>query len=148
MYAGINNDEDSQGTDSGVEKMDIDDDDHHEEEDKISQGGADMEEVSKKRDRDEEEPTSDSSLRGSKKRTRQKEEVIVDNNSENDDGTAALDALEESAKKARETLASRPFLIPPWVKLRKYQQVGLNWLVSLQSRRLNGILADGTFAIV
>ncbi|OEU20173.1 SNF2_N-domain-containing protein, partial [Fragilariopsis cylindrus CCMP1102] len=48
----------------------------------------------------------------------------------------------ESAKKARETLASRPFLIPPWVKLRKYQQVGLNWLVSLQSRRLNGILAD------
>ena len=31
---------------------------------------------------------------------------------------------------------------------RKYQQVGLNWLVSLQSRRLNGILADGTFAIV
>jgi hypothetical protein len=29
------------------------------------------------------------------------------------------------------------------VKLREYQQTGLNWLVSLQSRRLNGILADG-----
>lgn len=63
--------------------------------------------------------------------------------SEND-GVAAMKALEASAVKARETLASRPFLLAPWVKLRKYQQIGLNWLVSLQSRRLNGILADGT----
>ena len=61
------------------------------------------------------------------------------------DGTAAMKALEASAVKARETLASRPFLLAPWVKMRKYQQVGLNWLVSLQSRRLNGILADGMY---
>jgi SNF2 family DNA or RNA helicase len=65
--------------------------------------------------------------------------------SEND-GTAAMKALEASAMEARETLATRPFLLAPWVKLRKYQQIGLNWLVSLQSRRLNGILADGTYA--
>jgi hypothetical protein len=55
----------------------------------------------------------------------------------------ALEALEASAEKARMTLASRPFLLAQWVLLREYQQTGLNWLVSLQSRRLNGILADG-----
>lgn len=60
-----------------------------------------------------------------------------------DDGATALSALEASAERARKTLASRPYLLANWVKLRKYQQVGLNWLVSLQSRRLNGILADG-----
>jgi hypothetical protein len=59
-----------------------------------------------------------------------------------DKGKAALDALEASAERARHTLATRPFLLSSWVKLREYQQVGLNWLVSLQSRRLNGVLAD------
>jgi E1A-binding protein p400 len=58
-------------------------------------------------------------------------------------GLAAMDKLEVSAELARKTLASRPFLIPSWVKLREYQQIGLNWLLSLQTRRLNGILADG-----
>lgn len=62
---------------------------------------------------------------------------------ESDDGAQALSALEASAERARQTLASRPFLLASWVKLRKYQQVGLNWLVSMQTRRLNGILADG-----
>jgi hypothetical protein len=61
-----------------------------------------------------------------------------------DDGLAALNALEASAERARQTLATRPYLLPSWVKMREYQQIGLNWLVSLQSRRLNGILADGT----
>lgn len=59
-----------------------------------------------------------------------------------DAGQAALDALEASAERARNTKATRPYLLAPWVKLREYQQVGLNWLVSLQTRRLNGILAD------
>jgi hypothetical protein len=63
---------------------------------------------------------------------------------ESDDGAEALNALEASAERARQTLATRPFLLANWVKLRKYQQVGLNWLVSMQTRRLNGILADGT----
>ena len=65
-----------------------------------------------------------------------------------DDGLAALNALEASAERARKTLASRPYLLANWVKLREYQQIGLNWLVSLQSRRLNGILADGTCSIL
>jgi hypothetical protein len=64
-----------------------------------------------------------------------------------DGGLASLNALEASAERARQTLATRPYLLSNWVKLRKYQQVGLNWLVSLQSRRLNGILADGTCLI-
>ena len=49
-----------------------------------------------------------------------------------------LDALQKSDDVARKTLASRPFLLFPSVKLREYQQIGLNWLVSLQCRRLNG----------
>ena len=72
----------------------------------------------------------------------------VKTDGESDDGLAAINALEESAERARRTLASRPFLIAPWVKLREYQQTGLNWLVSMQTRRLNGILADGKLAPV
>lgn len=49
-----------------------------------------------------------------------------------------LETLQKSDMIARQTLASRPYILAPWVKLREYQQVGLNWLVSLQSRRLNG----------
>ena len=60
-----------------------------------------------------------------------------------DAGKEALDVLEDSAEKAQQTKASRPFILSPSVKLREYQQTGLNWLVSMQTRRLNGILADG-----
>jgi hypothetical protein len=59
-----------------------------------------------------------------------------------DDIVADLSVSKAFAGKERQTLASRPFLLAPWVKLRLYQQVGLDWLVSLQTRRLNGILAD------
>lgn len=59
-----------------------------------------------------------------------------------DVGRDALVVLERSAERARTTVATRPFILAPWVKLREYQQVGLNWLVNLQTRRLNGILAD------
>ena len=75
---------------------------------------------------------------------RNKNRRLESESSSEDSGRVALDALEASAERARKTLASRPFLLAPWVKLRQYQQTGLNWLVSLQSRRLNGILADGT----
>lgn len=61
---------------------------------------------------------------------------------DDDDGVAAMVRLEASAEQARQSMVTRPFFIPKWVKLREYQQIGLNWLVSLQSRRLNGILAD------
>ena len=67
----------------------------------------------------------------------------IKSNEEEEDATVdVLKALEESEAKARQTVVSRPFLLAPWVKLREYQQIGLNWLVSTQGRRLNGILAD------
>ncbi|CAB9516050.1 PHOTOPERIOD-INDEPENDENT EARLY FLOWERING 1 [Seminavis robusta] len=89
---------------------------------------------SKKRKRDPDNVESEQDPSNSK---RPKEEE-----SSADEGLAAIQALEASAERARQTLASRPFLLASWVKLRKYQQTGLNWLVSLQTRRLNGILAD------
>jgi hypothetical protein len=78
------------------------------------------------------------SVKGKKARNDEMEE-------DSDDAAAALNVLEASAERARRTLASRPYLLTYSVKLRKYQQTGLNWLVSLQSRRLNGILADGKY---
>lgn len=67
---------------------------------------------------------------------RQRLDEEVDDN----DSIDALKALRESEERARATMATRPFLLSNWVKLRKYQQTGLNWLVSTQTRRLNGIL--------
>lgn len=61
---------------------------------------------------------------------------------EDDEGAIAMRNLEVADAKARNTAVSRPYLLAPWVKLREYQQIGLNWLVSIQTRRLNGILAD------
>ena len=136
MYAGMNGaDEDENDDDMDEEE------DSNNKRDTSTEAGLDEGEKKRKR----EESASDDSLSGTvKKGTKRSRDGTV-SESEND-GTAAMKALEASAVKARETLATRPFLLAPWVKLRKYQQVGLNWLVSLQSRRLNGILADGTYA--
>lgn len=60
--------------------------------------------------------------------------------SEGDEQDDALEVLRESEDRARTTTATRPYLLSNWVKLREYQQTGLNWLVSIQTRRLNGIL--------
>ncbi len=65
-----------------------------------------------------------------------------DKRNTDDEATEAIRSLEIADAKARNTTASRPFLLAPWVKLRAYQQIGLNWLVSIQTRRLNAILAD------
>lgn len=87
------------------------------------------------REAEESVETSSSERPGKRQRTNSIDATVSDTD-------AALAALEESAERARMTLASRPFLLSRWVKLRAYQQIGLNWLVSLHSRRLNGILAD------
>ena len=50
--------------------------------------------------------------------------------------------VELFAEPDKEKMLTRPFLLASWVKLRAYQHIGLNWLVSIQTRRLNGILAD------
>jgi SNF2 family DNA or RNA helicase len=93
-------------------------------------------------DEEDEEEDAEEGLTGRKRKRESKESESEEGGS--DAGNAANDALstlEESAERARKTKATRPYLLSPWVELREYQQVGLNWLVSLQSRRLNGILA-------
>jgi hypothetical protein len=72
----------------------------------------------------------------------------ADDSDDDDDGETAMRKLEVAEEKARMTRATRPFLIAPWVKLREYQQIGLNWLVSIQTRRLNAILADEMVSLV
>jgi len=51
--------------------------------------------------------------------------------------------LKQLKREASVETVSRPFILSTAVRLRRYQHAGLSWLVSLQSRRLNGILADG-----
>ena len=54
----------------------------------------------------------------------------------------ALKRLEAADEAARSVHVERPFVLSKKLALREYQHVGLNWLVSLHERRLNGILAD------
>jgi len=54
----------------------------------------------------------------------------------------ALRRLDEADSLARSINIEKSFLLSNKLSLREYQQTGLNWLVSLHERRLNGILAD------
>ena len=132
MYAGINSQESEEGAQDGALRKKEDDDI---DEEIISSPSIATSATKRQREMDDESfdtrPTKTTCNREDGETT--------------DDGQAALDALEASAERARQTLATRPYLLAGWVKLRIYQQIGLNWLVSLQSRRLNGILADGKF---
>ena len=96
--------------------------------------GDDQKEDASKRKRGDSE-TSQAGTHNAHKRAKKDESSGVEE-------APAFTALEKSTELAKNTLATRPFLLANWVKLREYQQVGLNWLVSMQSRRLNGILAD------
>ena len=86
--------------------------------------------------------SSDTNKDQTRRQGRKRSRPESDGSDSSDDGDAALEALKVAEEKARTTYATRPFLIAPWVKLREYQQIGLNWLVSIQTRRLNAILAD------
>ncbi|KAL7565038.1 hypothetical protein ACA910_020749 [Epithemia clementina (nom. ined.)] len=94
-------------------------------------------------ERENDTPTSlnDTQARGKRPRI-DSMEAAPDKKSRHGSVSEPLSALDEYAELAKSTLATRPFLLASWVKLREYQQIGLNWLISLQSRRLNGILAD------
>mmetsp|Transcript_7652 Transcript_7652/g.22422 ORF Transcript_7652/g.22422 Transcript_7652/m.22422 type:complete len:1551 (+) Transcript_7652:1-4653(+) len=141
MYAGMNDGENNESLQEGSGEGNKDGDNET-----VADEPEPRPDGTKKRTRDSLEDSSSLHASGNtgnnKKRTRKEQKSNDASESSENDGTAAMEALEASAVKARETLASRPFLLAPWVKLRRYQQVGLNWLVSLQSRRLNGILAD------
>lgn len=56
--------------------------------------------------------------------------------------SSLAERLEAADRRARETRILRPFILDSTVRLRPYQQEGLDWLVSMHERRLNGILAD------
>ena len=68
--------------------------------------------------------------------------AAVEGEDQNLDVDAAFRRLEAADLAARSIKVDRPFILAPNLVLREYQQIGLNWLVSLQERRLNGILAD------
>jgi hypothetical protein len=71
------------------------------------------------------------------------DESASDNSSsEVESANAALKRLEEADEAARSVKVPRPYILSKFVTLREYQHIGLNWLVSLHERRLNGILAD------
>eukprot|EP01038_Epipyxis_sp_PR26KG_P011354 gene11354-15225_t len=61
---------------------------------------------------------------------------------EDDNVDDAFKRLEAADLAARSVMVERPFVLSKAMQLREYQQQGLNWLVSLCERRLNGILAD------
>jgi len=59
------------------------------------------------------------------------------------EGDASSTCLEATNNwRTEESGIFRPFILDSAIKLRPYQQTGLNWLVSMHERRLNGILAD------
>ena len=87
--------------------------------------------------------------------TSKSEEVEEDDDDDEDDVTPvskgteegtnfndALQRLEVADEIARSVHVELPFLLSRRLVLREYQHIGLNWLVSLHERRLNGILAD------
>ena len=88
---------------------------------------------------DDEPPEADFATDGTVLTTKK---AMLSNEKTKDENVDILKAVEESEERARQTMVTRPFLLAPWVKLREYQQIGLNWLVSTQGRRLNSILAD------
>lgn len=85
---------------------------------------------------------------GSQRPEPQKKRINVSKNREREpsglgsSGLSLTVRLAAADARARETDVARPFLLDNSVKLRLYQQAGLNWLVSMHERRLNGILAD------
>ena len=75
------------------------------------------------------------------------DDVATEKVGEDDEGVSesygdAVSRLEAADEMARSIRVDRPFLLSPALHLREYQHIGLNWLVSLHERRLNGILAD------
>eukprot|EP00940_MAST-03C_sp_MAST-3C-sp2_P000876 g876.t1 len=60
------------------------------------------------------------------------------------DNASTTKSLVSASKASAENMYSvrQPFLMSRRLKLRDYQRAGLDWLVSLHDRRLNGILAD------
>ena len=107
---------------------------------------SDDEEEEEEEDSDDEDDTTQMSVETPKSQnsaSRGAEEGKVSEGSTTVESSSnALARLGDADEFARSLSVERPFTLAKTLKLRKYQQIGLNWLVSLHERRLNGILAD------
>ncbi|OWZ15312.1 ATPase and F-box protein [Phytophthora megakarya] len=56
--------------------------------------------------------------------------------------TSISDATATETSPARKNGYKRPYLLTSRLDLREYQEAGVNWLISMCDRRINGILAD------
>ncbi|GMF20521.1 unnamed protein product [Phytophthora lilii] len=56
--------------------------------------------------------------------------------------TGASDATAAAISPPRKSGYKRPYLLTSRLDLREYQEAGVNWLISMCERRINGILAD------
>ncbi|KAG7381116.1 hypothetical protein PHYPSEUDO_006442 [Phytophthora pseudosyringae] len=92
---------------------------NHENEDSMSDNGHDAVDGNRERGR----PEADES----------KAEVI---------DAPASDATAAKASPARNNGYKRPYILTSRLDLREYQEAGVNWLISMCERRINGILAD------
>jgi SNF2 family DNA or RNA helicase len=68
--------------------------------------------------------------------------VNNDNNNNISPSNYSMQRLQLSDSTARSVHVELPYFLNKNLQLREYQHIGLNWLVSLHERRLNGILAD------
>ncbi|CAI5723863.1 unnamed protein product [Hyaloperonospora brassicae] len=74
----------------------------------------------------------------------EEEEELEDGSAKADvDGAAGLNGVVHKASAtARKSGYKRPYLLTSRLDLREYQEAGVNWLISMCQRRINGILAD------
>ena len=92
-------------------------------------------------------PTTSDNSKGTQKnpRTRHMHDIEISEgeyHEASENGLSLSSRLAVADACARQADAARPFLLDSTVRLRPYQQAGLNWLVSMHERQLNGILAD------
>ncbi|KAJ9559094.1 hypothetical protein OSB04_013708 [Centaurea solstitialis] len=91
-------------------------------------------------------PTEPDPVKCSTSGQEDKGDQTVDDNGENDDRIADAAAAARSAQPTGNTFLTTkvrtkyPFLLK--FSLREYQHIGLDWLVTMYEKRLNGILAD------
>lgn len=147
-------------TKSKTTKMEVDEDDEDVDEETISKAMRDSDDDSTDEDESEEDDSDDED-----EEEESEDENEVDNNEDQEQDAGLKDLLEdssnanskddmikdaaalaESLQPKGNTLSSTNVVTPvPFLlkhSLREYQHIGLDWLVTMNERKLNGILAD------
>uniref|UniRef100_A0AAV1TLC2 Uncharacterized protein n=1 Tax=Peronospora matthiolae TaxID=2874970 RepID=A0AAV1TLC2_9STRA len=73
---------------------------------------------------------------------RQEERSLEESHVDVADAVTLDRVVPEAPSAARKSGYKRPYLLTSRLNLREYQEAGVNWLVSMCQRRINGILAD------